>query len=86
MAKTMESGHKQIYQGIDPKTGKEIWKYEHRLNEEKKLGRKLRKGEVVHHKDGNPGNNSASNLEVTNKAGHNKIDKKHHLGGRKKGS
>lgn len=80
MAKTLESGHKQIYMGKDPKTGKEIWKYEHRL----KVGAK--KGQVVHHKDGNPGNNSKDNLEVTTKAGHNKIDKKHHLGGRKKDS
>lgn len=79
MAKTLKSGHKQIYMGKDS-NGKEIWKYEHRL----KVGAK--DGQVVHHKDGNPGNNSKSNLQVTSKAGHNKIDKKHHNGGRKKGS
>jgi hypothetical protein len=32
--------------------------------EEKKLGRKLKPGEVVHHKDGNPLNNSRGNLKV----------------------
>ena len=80
MAKTLKSGHKQIYQGIDPKTGKEIWKYEHRL----KVGAK--DGEIVHHKNGKPGDNSSDNLQKTTMAGHNKIDKTHHRGGRKKGS
>lgn len=31
---------------------------------EKRLGRKLKKGEVVHHKDGNQHNNKPSNLQV----------------------
>lgn len=38
--------------------------YEHRLVAEKILGRKLKKGEQVHHKDENKKNNSPSNLEV----------------------
>ena len=38
--------------------------YVHRWVEEKKLGRKLEPGEVVHHKDGNPLNNSPGNLKV----------------------
>jgi hypothetical protein len=36
----------------------------HRWAAEKKLGRKLRSGEVVHHKDRNKQNNSPSNLHV----------------------
>jgi hypothetical protein len=36
----------------------------HRWVEEKKLGRKLKPSEVVHHKDGNPLNNSPDNLKV----------------------
>ena len=36
----------------------------HRWVEEKKLGRKLKPGEVVHHRDGNPLNNSPNNLIV----------------------
>lgn len=38
--------------------------YEHRLVAEKKLGRKLRKGEIVHHKDGNKQNNKPKNIQV----------------------
>ena len=38
--------------------------YVHRWIEEKKLGRKLRIGEVVHHIDGNSLNNSPNNLKI----------------------
>lgn len=37
---------------------------EHRLVMERALGRLLEPGEVVHHKDGNPANNSLSNLQL----------------------
>ena len=36
----------------------------HRWAAEKKLGRKLKKGEVVHHKDRNKTNNNPNNLHV----------------------
>ncbi|HEY1956727.1 MAG TPA: HNH endonuclease [Polyangiaceae bacterium] len=38
--------------------------YEHRLVAERKLGRRLRPGEVVHHVDGNKANNAPVNIEV----------------------
>lgn len=38
--------------------------YEHRLVAESKLGRRLVRGEQVHHVDGNKQNNSISNIEV----------------------
>lgn len=38
--------------------------YEHRLNAEKMLGRRLRPGEIVHHMDGVKTNNATSNLVV----------------------
>ena len=43
---------------------KDSGKSVHRWVKEKQLGRSLKKGEVVHHKDGNPSNNARSNLVV----------------------
>ena len=42
--------------------GKRI--YEHRYVMQKKLGRKLKQGEFVHHIDGNQKNNAPENLEI----------------------
>lgn len=48
----------------------------HRYVAEKKLGRKLRKGEVVHHKDRDKLNNSSFNLWVfANQEEHDRIHK-----------
>lgn len=44
--------------------------YEHRLVAEEKLGRRLRRGEQVHHSDHNPQNNDPDNLEVMTIAWH----------------
>lgn len=79
MPKHMQSGHLQVYINGG-------YKYAHRVAMEKKLGRKLRSDEHVNHKDGNPSNNSPGNLELVSKAEHNKVDPRHHLGGRHKGS
>jgi hypothetical protein len=38
--------------------------YEHRIEAEKKIGRKLKPSEQVHHKDENPQNNAHDNLVV----------------------
>lgn len=45
-------------------------RHEHRVVAEQMLGRPLRPGEVVHHKDGNKHNNAPSNLEVTTQGAH----------------
>lgn len=50
------------------KRGKYQTVYVHRQVAELKIGRKLRRGEVVHHKDGNPTNNNPDNLEVCSSA------------------
>jgi len=45
-------------------------RHTHRIIAENKIGRKLRKGEIVHHRDGNIHNNKASNLEIISRAEH----------------
>ena len=44
--------------------------YEHHLVAEKMLGRRLRKGEVVHHRNGNTADNRPENLEVKSASAH----------------
>ena len=39
-------------------------RHEHRVIAERKIGRKLRRGEIVHHKDHDKRNNDPKNLEV----------------------
>jgi len=48
----------------------------HREVMEKKLGRKLRPGELVHHKDGNKRNNDPGNLELNDRGGHLNLHRK----------
>lgn len=48
-------------------------KHEHRLVAEKMLGRPLKPGEIVHHKDGDIHNNNFDNLEVMTQSEHIKL-------------
>ena len=47
--------------------------YEHRIIMEEVLGRKLKKYEVVHHKDENKLNNSIENLQLMTKKEHDRL-------------
>jgi hypothetical protein len=46
---------------------------EHRLIAEKLLGRRLSRGEVVHHIDSNPRNNSVDNLMLMSSSDHSRL-------------
>lgn len=45
-------------------------RHQHRIVAEKMLGRPLRPGEIVHHKDGNKRNNTPENLVVMSQSEH----------------
>lgn len=47
--------------------------YEHRLEAEKMLGRRLKKGEVVHHQNGQKADNRHENLEVFTSNGAHRV-------------
>lgn len=59
------------YRGTGTKTYvKEMGRHQHRVVMERKLGRRLRKGEVVHHVDHNKKNNHPDNLQVMTNSEH----------------
>jgi hypothetical protein len=66
------NNYKRLYVGKDDK-GKRIFIDEHRKIMEDYLGRKLKRNEVVHHKDGNKNNNKLDNLEVMSLSKHSKM-------------
>lgn len=66
-------GYVQVYLPTSPMAGKDGWVLLHRAVMAEHLGRPLRPEEVVHHIDGDPGNNKLSNLMLfPNNAEHRK--------------
>lgn len=45
---------------------------------EKHWGKKIPKGYIIHHKDGNPENTAIGNLSMVRRGAHNTIEKKGH--------
>jgi len=69
------------YRGTGTKSYvKELGRHQHRVVMEKKLGRKLRKGEVIHHIDNNKKNNDLKNLQVMTQSQHIKLHLKQNGG------
>ena len=78
---TPEDVRRRLSREAQPRLGKlrrhvyqkYLGRHLHRQVAEKMLGRKLRKGEIVHHKDGNLRNNDPSNLTVMTQSQHVKL-------------
>lgn len=69
----IKSGYVYIYQPDHPRSTNNGAVFEHILIAEKKIGRYLAKGEIVHHIDGDKTNNSPDNLLVCTRSEHVKI-------------
>lgn len=62
------NGYIYILKPNHPTSSKRGYVPEHRIVMEKHLGRYLKKGEIIDHKDRNPSNNNISNLRLANKS------------------
>ncbi len=69
-------GYILIYVPYHPHAKGKMYLYEHRLIMEKYLNRLLKKGECIHHIDGNPQNNKLKNLLLTTQSKHMKLHNK----------
>ncbi len=66
-------GNTKRYQGAGKGYVKYHGRHLHRIVAEKKLGRPLERGEIVHHDDLNKRNNEPDNLKVTTQSKHIEI-------------
>ena len=66
-------GYVRIYMPMHPEANNRGYVYEHRIIAEEKIDRRLKKGEVVHHKNGIRWDNNAENLEVMDRIKHSKL-------------
>lgn len=59
-----QRGYVQVRAPWHPRAWRTGWIHEHILAAERALGRALKPGEVVHHRDGNPRNNDPANIAI----------------------
>ena len=72
------NGDKRIENGYVQVRMKNRWVYEHRYVAEKKLKRKLRKGEIIHHRNRDRLDNRPGNLQlVRSQAEHMRLHGEH---------
>lgn len=64
------TGYEVVFCPDHPRAWSTGYVYVHTVIAEQKLGRLLRSGEIVHHKDGNRKNNDLGNIEVSNQSRH----------------
>ena len=69
-------GYVEVFRPNHPRARGNGYVFEHILVAERKLGRRLRPGEVVHHIDGNKQNNDPDNLAVMTQGEHTRIHTK----------
>jgi len=65
-----QNGDKQRDRGAGVSYRKRNGRHEHRVVMEQTIGRPLRPGEIVHHRDGNKRNNDPANLELMTQSEH----------------
>lgn len=64
------NGYECVYMPEHPSARPNGYVYKHRLIMEEKLGRRLRRWETVHHKDGDRTNNISDNLDLVSNKEH----------------
>jgi len=83
---TDKNGYELRYRPESPSANSKGFAHTHRVVAEQKVGGPIYEGRVVHHRDGNKQNNSASNLQVMSRNRHGKLHATKRHNGKKGGT